>query len=182
MSKKSRLIKKRRTRRIKEVNKKIRDARSNVNVNKEALRRLDMTLKKLNQKGGVFNKKSSISNIAIDAALKKVEKSPYFNPEEKKIMYERGKKTFLFNHPGVTDEQYESLMSIFQTKVWEHLREEYERDSEIMVDSLLDLNQFKDDIRVDVLDVLRDFQKSEIKERGLRFYVDTLLETDRVGN
>ena len=168
-------------RQIIKANKRIKEMRRYYKHGNRALDFADLAIKKTGGKRE-FKLKKGASKADYNKMIRATQKlisSPYSTEQGRKKVTEKAFRTYAENRGLDYDElreSFEKMENVLSSNVFSKLMEQYEYDSDSVMDTLLNMTETEMKSN-DIIDLMKDFNKTN-KDVSLRNYVDEFLENE----
>lgn len=168
-------------RQIIKANKRLKEMRKHYKHGNKALDFADLSIKKTGGKGK-FKLKKGASKSEYNKLIKatqKLIKSPYSTPTGRKKVTAKAFKTYAENRGlnyNELESSFEKMESILSSNVFSKLMEQYEYDSDSVMETILNMSETNASAD-DIIELLKEFNKTN-KDVSLRNYVDEFLENE----
>ena len=168
-------------RQVIKANKRLKEMRKHYKNGNKALDFADLAIKKTDGKGK-FKLKKGASKSDYNKLIKATQKlisSPYSTPTGRKKVTAQAFKTYAENRGlnySELESSFEKMESILSSNVFSKLMEQYEYDSDSVMETILNMSESNASSN-DIIELLKEFNKSN-KDVSLRNYVDEFLENE----
>ena len=168
-------------RQVIKANKRLKEMRKHYKYGNKALDFADLSIKKTGGKNEFKLKKGASKSDynKIIRATRKLINSPYSTEAGRKKVTEKAFKTYAKNRGLKYDElreSFEKMENILSSNIFAKLMEQYEYDSDSIMETILYMTETKMRAR-NIIKLMKDFNKTN-KDVSLRNYVDEFLENE----
>lgn len=168
-------------RQIIKANKRIKEMRKHYKHGNKALDFADLSIKKTGGKNKFKLKKGASKSDynKLIKATQKLIKSPYSTPAGRKKVTSQSFKTYAENRGlnyNELESSFEKMESIFSSNIFSKLMEQYEYDSDSVMETILNTAETEMQSS-DIIKLMNNFNKTN-KDVSLRNYVDEFLENE----
>lgn len=168
-------------RQVIKANKRLKEMRRHYKHGNRALDFADLSIKKTGGKREFKLKKGASKSEynKLIRATQKLIKSPYSTQTGRKKATAKAFKTYAENRGlnyNELESSFEKMESILSSNVFSKLMEQYEYDSDSVMETILNMSE-SNASSDDIIELLKEFNKSN-KDVSLRNYVDEFLENE----